>query len=122
MKEKFLPIGSVVLLHGGQKEVMITSYCIFPTNVQIEKGQEVPAQKKMYEYGGCLYPEGILDSNLACAFNHEDIEKISFVGYESETQKELSKVLNEGYQFYKDKYEKGELDFTNPPQQEGTAA
>ena len=46
MPEKFLPIGTVVLLNGGKKEVMITSYCIFPNNTEIKEGQEVKATKK----------------------------------------------------------------------------
>ena len=107
MKEKFLPIGTVVLLKGGKKEVMITSYCIFPTNVQIKDGQEIKPEKKIYEYGGCLYPEGILDSNTACAFNHDQIEKICHMGYETDAQKELSQILNGGYEIYKQKYESG---------------
>lgn len=107
MKEKFLPIGTVVLLKGGEKEVMITSYCIFPTNKQIKNGEEVAPEKKLYEYGGCLYPEGILDSNTVCAFNHEQIEKICFTGYESEKQKELSNKLNEVYKTFKEQYENG---------------
>ena len=28
--ERFLPIGTVVLLKGGKKELMIISYCIIP--------------------------------------------------------------------------------------------
>jgi len=107
MKEKFLPIGTVVLLKGGKKEVMITSYCIFPNNTEVQKdGSEVKATKKMYEYGGCIYPEGILDSNMVCAFDHNQIEKICHMGYESEAQKELSTILNGGYEIYKQKFEK----------------
>ena len=105
MPEKFLPIGTVVLLKGGKKEVMITSYCIFPNNTEVKDGEEVKAQKKMYEYGGCIYPEGILDSNMVCAFDHSQIEKICYMGYETEAQKELSKILNGGYEIYKKKYE-----------------
>lgn len=108
MQEKFLPIGTVVKLKGGSKEVMITSYCIFPTNTEIVDGKEVPAKKKIYEYGGCPYPEGIVDSNLACAFNHNQIEKISHLGYETPEQKELSRILNGGYEIYKQKYENDE--------------
>jgi hypothetical protein len=44
----------------------------------MKDGQEVKPEKKIYEYGGCIYPEGILDSNTICAFNHEQIEKIYF--------------------------------------------
>ncbi len=106
MKEKFLPIGSVVLLKGGKKEVMITSYCIFPNNTEVKNGEEVKPQKKMYEYGGCIYPEGILDSNMVCAFDHNQIEKICHIGYETPSQKELSRILNGGYEIYKQKYEK----------------
>ena len=104
--EKFLPIGTVVLLKGGKKEVMITSYCIFPNNTELKDGKEVKAQKKIYEYGGCIYPEGILDSNMVCAFNHNQIEKVTYLGYQTEQQKELSRVLNGGFEIYKQKYEK----------------
>ena len=85
MKERFLPIGTVVLLKNGKKEVK--------------------PEKKIYEYGACIYPEGILDSNTVCAFNHDQIEKICHLGYETETQKELSDILNKGYEIYKSKYE-----------------
>ena len=104
-KKRFLPIGSVVMLSGGTKEVMITSYCIFPTNYQIKDGEAVTPERKMYEYGGCIYPEGILDSNVSCAFNHDQIVKILHVGYESDKQKNLSAILNKGYEKYKEKYE-----------------
>ena len=105
MKERFLPIGTVLLLKGGKKEVMITSYCIFPTNIQIKDGKAVKPDQKMYEYGGCIYPEGILDSSMSCAFNHNQIEKILHMGYESPAQEKLSKTLNMGYDQYKQKYE-----------------
>ena len=49
MKEKFLPIGTVVLLKDATKKVMITSYLIFAKGDQEEKN--------MYDYGGCPYPE-----------------------------------------------------------------
>ena len=103
--DKFLPIGTVVLLKGGKKEVMITSYCIFPNNTELKDGKEVKAAKKIYEYGGCIYPEGILDSNMVCAFNHNQIEQVSYMGYETDAQKQLSKILNGGYEIYKNKYE-----------------
>ena len=108
MKERFLPIGTVVLLKGGKKEIMITSYCIFPNNVQIKNGEEIKPEKKIFEYGACIYPEGILDSNTICAFNHDQIEKICYMGYETPLQQELSSILNQGYEIYKDKYENSE--------------
>lgn len=105
MKERFLPIGTVVMLNGGKKEIMITSYCIFPTNAEYKDGKRVAAERKMYEYGGCIYPEGVIDSNLTCAFNHDQIAEVLYMGYETDKQKELSKVLNDGYETYKEKYE-----------------
>lgn len=105
MKERFLPIGTVVLLKGGTKEVMITSYCIFPTNTEIKGGKEVKPKRTIYEYGGCIYPEGIINSNLVCAFNHSQIDKIVYLGYESERQKQLSQALNQGFEKYKEEYE-----------------
>lgn len=104
MKERFLPIGTVVLLKGGTKEVMITSYCIFPNNNDSTNNDPQKPVKRIYEYGGCIYPEGILDSNMVCAFDHSQIEKICHVGYETDAQKELSQVLNSGYEIYQRKY------------------
>lgn len=105
MKERFLPIGTVVLLKGGKKYVMVTSYCIFPNKVQIKEGKPIQPEKKMYEYGGCVYPEGIIDTSMSCAFNHNQIDKIIYMGYESEDQKKLSQILNSGYDNYKKVYE-----------------
>ena len=105
MKERFLPIGTVVLLKGAKKELMITSYCVFPTGTEFKNGEEVKAEQKMYEYGGCPYPEGILDSNAINAFNHDQIDKILHMGYETDSQKEFSRILNGGYKIYKDKFE-----------------
>lgn len=103
-KERFLPIGSVVLLDGGTKPVMITSYSIFG-NIQNDAGE---TEKKMYEYGCCVYPEGILDPQKTGGFNHDQIKNILFVGYETDEQKELSKIMDEHYEEIKEKYESGE--------------
>ena len=47
-KEGFLPIGTVVLLKGGKKELMITSYCIFPQGDVIEKGEQIQLEDGKY--------------------------------------------------------------------------
>lgn len=109
MNERFLPIGTIVRLKGGTKQLMITSFCIFPTNAQIKNGQRVAPEKKLFEYGGCPYPEGVLDSNLACAFNHEQIEEILHVGYSTPDHEKLAKILNDGYATFKHAYENGTL-------------
>ncbi len=71
MEEKFLPIGSVVLLKGGEKKVMITGYC------SVDRDQI----NKVYDYNGCVYPEGFLKSDQVCLFSHDQIETVYFKGY-----------------------------------------
>ena len=84
MKEKYLPIGTVVLLKGGKKRAMITGFC----SVAQEN------QEKIYDYSGCVYPEGYLSSNQVCLFDHDQIEKIFFVGFEDEEEKVFKEKLN----------------------------
>lgn len=94
--EKFLPIGTVVLLKNGIKEVMITSYCIIPTGDVYDKSGKVESTEEIYDYGGCLYPEGILGSDQSIIFNHEQIQKVCYKGYETDLQKELSERIKIG--------------------------
>jgi len=84
MREKYLPIGTVVLLKGGKKRAMITGFC----SVAQEN------QEKVYDYSGCVYPEGYLSSNQVCLFDHDQIEKIFYLGYEDEEEKEFKDKLN----------------------------
>ena len=84
MKEKYLPIGTVVLLKGGKKRAMITGFC----SVAQEN------QDKIYDYSGCVYPEGYLSSNQVCLFDHDQIEKIFFVGFEDDEEKSFKEKLN----------------------------
>ncbi len=81
---KYLPIGSVVLLQGGTKRVMITGFCSIP------KGEN-----KIYDYTGCMYPEGILSSSSSFLFNHEQIDKIFFIGYKDEEETTFKEKLKD---------------------------
>ena len=92
--EKYLPIGSVVLLKGGTKKAMITGFC----SVAEED------TKKMYDYTGCIYPEGFLDFDQICLFDHNQIEKVYHVGYIDEEEKSFKKELIE----IANKFESGE--------------
>lgn len=83
-REKYLPIGSVVLLSGETKKLMITGFC------SSEEGEE-----KEYDYSGCLYPEGLVSSDEIYLFDHEQINEINFIGYENEEEKEFKKELIE---------------------------
>ena len=79
MKEKYLPIGSVVILKKGKKRLMITGYA------QID----METKDKVFDYCGCLYPQGVISTDNALLFNHEDIEKIFAIGYSDDEQKEF---------------------------------
>lgn len=83
--EKFLPIGSIVLLKGGTKKAMVTGFC----SVVAED------KTKMYDYTGCVYPEGYIDFNQICLFDHEQIEKVFHYGYVDEEEIEFKKELEE---------------------------
>lgn len=83
--EKYLPIGSVVLLKGGTKKAMITGFC----SIAVED------KSKMYDYTGCVYPEGYLDFNQICLFDHNQIEKIFHYGYVDDEEKEFKNELKE---------------------------
>lgn len=83
--EKFLPIGSVVMLKGGKKRAMITGFCSI--------GEE--DKNKMYDYTGCLYPEGILSSKQTLLFDHEQIDKIYYLGLSDNEEKTFKNKLNE---------------------------
>ena len=93
IKEKFLPIGTVVLLKGGKRELMIISYCIVPNGEAYDKNGRIDVSDKMFDYGACVYPEGMITSDQLFAFDHEQIEKILFMGYETENQQKISKIL-----------------------------
>lgn len=87
IEEKFLPIGTVVMLKGGTKRVMISGFCA----MEGQNGEN----KKMWDYSGCLYPEGFLSSNQTCLFDHEQIEKVYHYGLVDEEEEKFKAQLNE---------------------------
>ena len=87
MFEKLLPIGSVVLLKGGVKKLMITG--IKP--VAAEKPDDV------YDYIGVIYPEGYLSNEYNFLFNHDDINDVVFTGYKNPEREEFIRFLTEEY-------------------------
>ena len=91
---KFLPIGTVVLLKGGKKELMIMSYCVFPTGEAYDKNGKTNVDGMMFDYGGCFYPEGMVKSDQLFVFNHDQIDRVCFKGYVTESYSEISDKLN----------------------------
>ena len=82
-QEKFLPIGSVVLLKGGTKKAMVTGFC--------SVSEDEPG--KIYDYTGCVYPEGYLSFDEICLFDHNQIEQVYHMGYVDDEEKEFKGEL-----------------------------
>jgi len=84
MRDKFLPVGSVVLLKNATKRIMVIGYC----TVDNAKPDVV------YDYSGVLFPEGSLSSDQTLLFNHDQIAKIDHIGLEDEEEKKFQLELN----------------------------
>lgn len=92
---KFLPIGTVVLLKEGKKRLMITGFC----PVANENNE-----KKMYDYTGVVYPEGLISASQLLLFNHSQIQKIFHMGmYRDEEEKSFKQKLNQTFHEYNKK-------------------
>lgn len=84
MAEKYLPVGTVVMLKGGKKRIMVTGFAC-----------KTADSDKIYDYCGCLYPEGFIASDQNLLFDHEQIESISFIGLIDEEEKLFKQKLKE---------------------------
>lgn len=82
-REKYLPIGTVCLLDNATKKVMIIGFAA--------KGKE--SGDKMFDYVGCMYPEGMLSSEQNLLFNHNQIKEIYYMGYSNNEDKEFKNRL-----------------------------
>lgn len=106
IKEKYLPVGTVVLLKNGKKRVMITGFCVTP------QGKD-----DAYDYSGCLYPEGFLSSNQNCLFNHNQIDKVFHMGLIDEEEikfkEQLKSLINMADQFSKFKDNESDQESSN---------
>ena len=85
MKEKYLPIGTVVLLKNGTKKIMITGY------LPVAKDEN----KTVYDYSACLFPEGIISVNQTAVFNHDQIAEVIQEGYANEETENFMGVLKD---------------------------
>ena len=92
MKEKFLPIGSVVKVKENDKQLMITGY--LPV-------REKDGKKEVYDYLGCVYPLGVVKTDINAVFNRADIEKILYIGHVDDDCKKLIETLQEGVELAK---------------------
>ena len=84
MIDKYLPVGSVVLLEGGQKRIMI-----------IGRGERQRDTEKTWDYLACPYPEGFLGEDYAYLFDHEQINRVYFIGFQDGEELAFSELLLE---------------------------
>ena len=84
MYKNMLPIGSGVLLKGGDKRIMICG------RIQAKDGEDA-----IYDYSACYYPEGIVDASSMFFFNRDAIETVYFLGFQDKEELDFrSKVLD----------------------------
>ena len=93
----YLPLGSVVNIEGSVKKLMIISRGIVLT---------INGKQLFFDYGACLYPEGLVDKNLSY-FNSNNITRLLFEGCKDEMGMNMSDKINEWFE--KNNYEKGDI-------------
>ncbi len=85
IKEKYLPVGTVVLLQNGTKRVMINGFCTM----------DASNPSKIYDYSGVLYPEGSLSSDQTLLFDHSQIVRVDHMGLEDQEELDFKVKLKE---------------------------
>ena len=82
MKE-LLPIGSVVMLDGATKRLMICG-----------RIQEEVESGVTYDYSACFFPEGIINPDQLFLFNNDAIDMVYFVGLQDVEEFEYRTYIN----------------------------
>ena len=83
MYDYLLPIGSIVLLKGGAKKLMIIGI----------KPVKEDEPDRVYDYIGVVYPEGFIGNEYNFLFDHDNITDVIFRGYENPERKEFIEFL-----------------------------
>ncbi|MDG4967428.1 DUF4176 domain-containing protein [Lactococcus lactis] len=85
-EKTFLPLGSLVIIKGALKKLMIVNRA----NVVADN---------YFDYGAILYPEGMIDENLAY-FNQEDILKVVSKAYSDDDDELMVEQLLQAKEEY----------------------
>lgn len=85
MNDVILPIGTVCTLKNTNKKIMITAFFV----------SEESNSDKFYDYCGCLWPEGMIDSENHFLFNKDKIDIIHHIGYSNDEEKKFKVKINE---------------------------
>lgn len=89
-KDKYLPLGTVVILKGATHRLSIIGFCL------VDDGK---GNNRQYDYVGVFYPEGFAGKDKILCFDHDDIEKVYAEGYSDDSEKEFKKKLVENAKF-----------------------
>lgn len=87
-----LPLGSVVILQGSVKKLLVVS-----------RGSIVEGE--FFDYGAFLYPEGMIDTNIAY-FNHDNILKTVHEGYRDTDDELVLEILNDAHTRFQQKQQR----------------
>ena len=71
MDQKYLPLGSIVILEGGIQKMLIISRALNVNN---------GGKQYYFDYGAVPYPEGLVSDQMAY-FNADAISRVVFEGY-----------------------------------------
>lgn len=71
--KKVLPLGSVVLLKGAKRYLVVMGY------LMVTEGSD-----KVWDYMGCAYPIGAVSSEATLMFDAKQIDKVVFEGFSDE--------------------------------------
>jgi hypothetical protein len=80
--EKYLPLGSIVLLNNGEKRIMIYG-----------RKQLAVSNNQEFDYVACLYPEGNVGDEFTYLFNHSDIREVVHEGFTDDEDAEFLVLL-----------------------------
>ena len=82
--KRLLPIGSVIMLDLEKKEkIMIIGRLV-------RKSDE---EDTVWDYCGCLAPYGLQTPEQFRVFNHDEIRRLLFIGFQDEEELNYSAVL-----------------------------
>lgn len=80
--KKYLPLGSVVLLKGAEKRLMIAG--------RLQKGTDMD---QLYDYCGYLFPEGMQKPGEMYLFNNEDVGEVHFISMQDADELKMQQFL-----------------------------
>ena len=87
--KRLLPLGSIVILDTEKNDkIMIISRLV----------KKAEGNEEIYDYCGCFVPYGIQGDQELQFFNHEDIKRLLFVGYQDEEELQFSFLMAEQFE------------------------